>query len=457
MNYPVFFSFRILFSTLIILASVSSCQTKDEESRWLRGNLHTHTLWSDGDDFPESAARWYKEKNYDFLVFTDHNILLETPTSGPVRGSQILDNGELWQRLSKDHPAVKKYTGYFGDGWVDIRPDKDDNVLVRLKPLDEFRHMFEEPGEFMLMMGNEITDQQAVHVVAIHQDEVIPAVGGSPGERADMIKEIVHRVDDYRMRSGRNTWPVLAHPNFTWAITAEKMLEVDDLRYFELYNGHPAVNNKGDDFRASTERIWDIVLSMRLSSGNENILYGLATDDTHSYHDRGATPGRGWVMVRSNELEAGSILDAIDRGDFYSTTGVTLNDISFDSNEITVDIKPEEGVTYTTEYIGTLSVFDASSTPTLDGEGNEIANTTRTYSEEIGQVLAVSNDLRSSYTYTGNELYVRVRITSSADQVDRITGEVIGTQIAWVQPVIPGTAIISQNVNKTRTPKHQNR
>jgi hypothetical protein len=146
-------------------------------------------------------------------------------------------------------------------------------------------------------------------------------------------------------------------------------------------------------------------------------------------------------MVRSNELETGSILDALDRADFYCTTGVMLKDIRMNGRKIEVDIIPEDGVTYTTEYIGTLAGFDTSSTPTLDGEGNVISNTTQTYSEEIGQVLAVSNDLSSSYTFTGNELYVRVRITSSADKTDRITGEVLGKQVAWVQPVIPGTAM----------------
>ena len=428
----------VCFSITLVLFILSSCKTAEEELPWFRGNVHTHTFWSDGDDFPESVAKWYKDNKYDFLVFTDHNILLETPAQGPGHRSHQFIDGELWQRISKDHPAVEKYIGYFGEEWVDIRPDEDDNVLIRLRPLNEFRDMFEEPGEYMLMMGNEITDQLAVHVVAIHQDEVIPTIGGSPGERAHMLREIVSRVDDYRARSGRNTWPILAHPNFHYAITAEKILEVDDLRFFEVYNGHPAVNNEGDEFRASTDRIWDIVLSMRLSSGNGELLYGLATDDTHNYHSGGATPGRGWIKVRSEELETELILDAIDRGDFYATTGVTINDIRVDDRGITVDIKPKEGVTYTTEYIGTLSGFDPSSTPALDREGNEIPNATRTYSEEVGQVLAVSNDLSSSYRFTGDELYVRVKITSSADQVDNITGEVIGKQVAWVQPVVPG-------------------
>ncbi len=440
-TYP---SIRNLFSLFLIITLLYSCKTAEDEVNWLRGNLHTHTFWSDGDDFPESVAKWYKDNGYDFLVFTDHNILLETPTTGPVRGSHELIEGELWQRLSKDHPALEKYVAAFGENRVDTRPhDEDDQILVRLKPLDEFRDMFEEPGEFMLIMGNEITDQQAVHLVAIHQDEVIPTVGGSEDERAEMIREIVRRVDEYRERTGRNTYPALAHPNFRWAITAEMMLEAEDLRYFEVYNGHPSVNNQGDEFRACTERIWDIVLSFRLHNDSGNILYGIATDDTHRYHSAGATPGRGWVMVRSNELQVESILDAIDKGEFYASTGVTLSDIRFDGKQLKIEIEPREGVTYTTEYIGTLAGFPEWSNPTLDGEGNVIPNTTRTYSDQIGKVLATSNNLSSSYTLTGDELYVRARIISSADQIDQITGMVIGKQVAWVQPVIPGTTMMA--------------
>src|SRR5439155_13778179 len=43
--------------------------------KWYRGNLHTHSLWSDGDDYLEMIALWYKERGYDFLCFTDHNVL----------------------------------------------------------------------------------------------------------------------------------------------------------------------------------------------------------------------------------------------------------------------------------------------------------------------------------------------------------------------------------------------
>ncbi len=39
-----------------------------EEANWWKGNLHTHTLWSDGDDYPEQIAKWYKDHGYHFLI-----------------------------------------------------------------------------------------------------------------------------------------------------------------------------------------------------------------------------------------------------------------------------------------------------------------------------------------------------------------------------------------------------
>src|SRR5437867_13048892 len=61
-------------------AAVSLCllfqvaMTASEPINWWKGNLHTHTLWSDGDDYPEMVVEWYKTNGYNFLVLSDHNI-----------------------------------------------------------------------------------------------------------------------------------------------------------------------------------------------------------------------------------------------------------------------------------------------------------------------------------------------------------------------------------------------
>ncbi|MFO0064709.1 MAG: hypothetical protein ACK523_01980, partial [Pirellulaceae bacterium] len=32
----------------------------DPPARWWKGNLHTHSFWSDGNDFPEMISEWYR-------------------------------------------------------------------------------------------------------------------------------------------------------------------------------------------------------------------------------------------------------------------------------------------------------------------------------------------------------------------------------------------------------------
>ncbi|WP_373400165.1 hypothetical protein V8V91_11495 [Algoriphagus halophilus] len=80
------------------------------------------------------------------------------------------------------------------------------------------------------------------------------------------------------------------------------------------------------------EVLWDKVQSAYLRA-NKPLLYGLAVDDAHNYHvfdQNSSNPGRGWVMVLANDLSPESLIEAMEQGDFYATTGVTLSSIDFD-------------------------------------------------------------------------------------------------------------------------------
>lgn len=414
---------------------------EDDKFHWFRGNMHTHSFWNGGRDFPENIAKWYKDNGYNFVSFTEHHII---------------QKGEQWVTLPEGYSAIERYRDNFGNEWVEVKAvegrfnendlprfieGEGSYIQVRIKPLNEYRSMLEKSDEFLLMNGEEITDRHGVHVLANHIDEVIPTVGKASDERERILSKLVSLVDAYRERSGYCVYPVLAHPNYNWNITAEMIMSTQHLLFFEVFNGVPEANNEGDEYRPSTDRIWDIVLSFRLGKMDGRLIYGLATDDAHDYDGgidgRNVGPGKGWIMVRSKELTTESLMKALVKGDFYSSTGVILEDMQFDGESICVEIEPKKGVSYTTKYIGTIKGFDSKSTPRLNSDGDKIPNATRVYSDQIGKIMKESENIKSCYDIVGEELYVRVLIISTADQIDPFTQKVIGKQKAWLQPVEP--------------------
>lgn len=400
--------------------------------RWWKGNMHTHSFWSDGNHYPDMIADWYHTNGYQFLVVTDHNIL---------------QRGDRWVAGEGGRGgahALAKYRARFGSDWIEERV-VDGEHQVRLKPLNEYRHLFEERGKFLLINGEEITDRQGVHMNAINLKDFAPPQGGT--DPVDIMQNNVNIVRDQREESGQSMILMLAHPNFVWAHTAEDMAEVEGLRFFEVYNGHPSVNNGGNAERASTDRMWDIVLTKRLAEMGQPPLFGMATDDGHNYHREqsgGATQGRGWIVVRSRRLTPEHLLQAIEAGDFYGSTGVTLRHLARKEDRIELEIETEDDVEYVTQFIGTRLGYDPSSEPVRNDEG-EIIRTTHRYSEDIGEVLKEVAGAKASYSFSGDELYVRARIVSTKDQTDGVHHRVIGKQSAWIQPVVVNGKTTSSN------------
>jgi hypothetical protein len=127
-----------------------------------------------------------------------------------------------------------------------------------------------------------------------------------------------------------------------------------------------------------------------------------------------STPGRGWIMVRARELDTRQIMDAIDTGDFYASSGVTLSDLKNSGGVLSLKLEGESGITYKTTFIATMK------------EAAEDA---------VGVVVGEAEGLEATYKLTGKELYVRARVTSTKSHPNpSYKGE---TCSAWTQPVLP--------------------
>jgi len=363
------------------------------ELRWWKGNTHTHTLWSDGRAAPEWAAKQYVDGGYDFLVLSDHNTLQE---------------GERWFPISEDGSkrlSAKEFDGLvaaFGAEAIDVR-ETESGREMRLLTLPELRGRFESAGEFLFIQGEEVTSHfrsegekpvnYPVHINAINIDDYIAPRGGT--SVGDLLNKSLQAITAHGEETGRPVLAHLNHPNFGWGVTWQDVARMGADHFFEVYNGHRGVRNKGDANHLSTESIWDQAMTLRLTALGLGPLYGVATDDAHDYYG-GLTSmtGRGWIMVRSDKLDGDSIVRAMRAGEFYASSGVTLNEIQADDDAYSLSIRAQEGVTFVTRFVGTR-IIDGSLGP-------------------VGETLAEQAGLEPVYKPKGDELYVRAVVTSSS-------------------------------------------
>jgi hypothetical protein len=418
-----------------------------QPARWYKGNLHTHSLWSDGDDYPEMIADWYKRNGYHFLAISDHNVLqvgkrwleLKMPVS---IGGNVNHRG--------GGPVLDQYLRRFGPDWVEVR-EEPEKRSVRLKSLDEYESLLEEPGRFMLIPSQEITAawkraktattparSAPVHINLTNPREFVKPVEGE--DAIVIMQRTLEAVREQRARTGQAMVAHINHPNFRWGITAEELMQVKDELFFEVYNGHPEVENTGDATRLSMDAMWDAILTQRLSELGLGTIFGIAVDDSHHYHATGvgrSNPGRGWIMVASKHLTPESIVAAMERGDFYASTGVVLQSVFRTGNRLAVSIQAEPGVTYRTQFYGTRKSYTRGS-HVIAPPGNEKEPRPtlphRRYSADVGARLTEIAGTNASYTLRGDELYVRAKIVSSKLKAN---GSVAGEyETAWTQPLI---------------------
>jgi hypothetical protein len=297
--------------------------------RWYKGNTHTHTTNSDGDAPPAHVVGWYAEHGYDFLSLSDHNVL-----TGPV---------EVPERLS----------------------------------------------DVLLIPGEEVTMALDVHVNVLGLSRVIPPPQPPPERRpADQRRWLLEQA--HSAAAAQGALAHVNHPNYQWALDRDSLAAIADLRFFEVFNGHPLVHNTGDAAHLGTEALWDHLL------GLGRRVYGLASDDAHHYRTYSplyANPGRGWIRVAASDLSPAALFEALEAGRFYASTGVELGDLALRGPEVWLCIQAQPGQRYTIEFVG-----------------------------PGGQVVQAEEGVEARYRLGADQPYVRARITSSSGQQ------------AWLQP-----------------------
>jgi hypothetical protein len=218
-------------------------------------------------------------------------------------------------------------------------------------------------------------------VNAIGIEEVVKKQGG-----ATAVEVLQRDINAVRKAGGL---ALINHPNFGWAFGADELLQLKDANFLEIASGHPFVNAQGPP---SVESMWDRMLT----AGKR--IYGVAVDDTHHlkrvWDEDVVLPGKAWVVVRAEKRDAKSILSALERGDFYASNGVELEELTIAKKSIAVRVREKNFARYRIQFIGSG-----------------------------GRVLQETGGLTATYKIRGNEKYVRAKVIDS------------NGLCAWTQPV----------------------
>ena len=423
--------FNTALSALFVLTGFLTPGFSQEvaSKNWYRGSTHMHSFWSDGNVFPEQAVDWYKDHGYHFVVLSDH--------------TQLQLDSQYWMDVEqpKVQNVLERYVERYGENHFETR-EIDGKKQIRLHTIRELKEKLDVPGRFLMIPGHEINSTAngvTLHGNAFNVKESIPFHSGET--LAESIDKNAAAVRKNGEDHGHASIFMLNHPIWPYYdIDPMSMVNAKETRLYEFLcaNGGPSEGWNESDRFWNRESLWDIVTAFRIVNGYP-LMYGLGTDDTHDYlnfRDRGDNPGQAWVVVRAKKLEPDAIVRALQQGDFYTSNGVEMDKIDFDANTgtLSVKVKPEDGVKYRVQFLGTKKEFDQTVTPfEMEETEKNPARKGWTFSKEIGVELLSVEGTEAGYRLKEDDLYVRAVISSDRRKEIR-AGLTPNVGTAWTQP-----------------------
>ena len=256
----------------------------ENRGNWYKGNMHMHTTISDGVLEPVEAIGIYRDAGYDFIAITDHRKV-----------------GHLWQ---------------------------DDRFLILPGVEWDTGDAVNAPVYHILGIGMTRETADFYHGAPYEGAPLGNVRGGIwSGARSGRKRYHPHPqaiIDAIRAAGGI---AILAHP--AWSVMSpEEMYDLHGLTGAEIFNsvsGYPF--NPGRD---EASYYWDIWAK------NGKLVNAIAGDDSHYYEGEHT---KAFTMVNAPALHRDAIMEALQRGSFYASTGPRFHSIDLDTDTNTVTVE----------------------------------------------------------------------------------------------------------------------
>lgn len=251
-----------------------------------KANMHMHTTVSDGRMTPEETKQAYLDAGYSIVAFTDHEVIVP----------QNCLRDENFLPITSYEVAVTENA--CGRGAVDARTYHIN--LYAKNPEQTFSSAF---------TASRVLKQSKSFIPKEMENFECPKKYS-----ADCINSIIEQA--------RKEGFLVSYNHPVWSLqNCEDYGELKGLWGVEVHNTGCVRNGYVD----TPQPLEDL-----LRKGER--VFPLATDDAHSMNDCFG----GWLWVLADRLEYGDVMEALEKGDFYASTGPQIQEISLDGNLLTV-------------------------------------------------------------------------------------------------------------------------
>ena len=252
-------------------------------AKYFKANLHTHSTITDGKFSPAELKELYKKHGYQILAITDHNVVVDHSALNDA-DFLLLTAGEFGISEAGQNSMYKK--SYH----LNLISRKPDNLWQPTLP--------KKPREVTLP-----------YLALVESPDM--------EQRYDpeQINEIIAQCNDHDFLVMYN------HPNwslqdYTDYAPLKGLWAMEICNYSCLYTGR-------DPYSA-----W--VYRDMLALGNR--LFPVGSDDMHTIKGHAGA----WIMVGAEALTYERVIRALEKGDFYASTGPEIHSLTLDGSQLKI-------------------------------------------------------------------------------------------------------------------------
>lgn len=299
----------------------------ERERAAYKANLHCHTVLSDGKLKPEQVVEAYKNQGYSILAITDH----EAPYDHSGLSTEdflVLTGYEAYIRTSADC----KYDNF--------KPEIHMNLLAREPHNTTF--VAYDPY-YCKYMPKEIADTRKK--------------AGDLGPRT-YSREYINRF----IREARAAGYLVTYNHPCWSMEAEEdILSYEGIFSLEVFNAGSMLVNGYEHNMALYDKF------LRLGK----MIYCHGSDDNHNKHpfdDILCDSFGAWTMIMAKELTYEAVISALEKGDFYASTGPEIYELTMEDGCVHLECSPARIILMHLSPKKVFAVYNPDGSPVTEGD-----------------------------------------------------------------------------------------